>query len=399
VATDLREKVDLATRYFLNLLGSAQPRGCDVSLAAVGLLPVDLDGLEAHFSEAEVIAAIHAMPSNKSPGPDGFTWDFYRYCWPSIKTDVMAAMHAVWLGQDQGFEGLNAALLVLLPKKDAAHDLKDFRPISLVHSFARLLTKVMARRLAPRMDDLVDKNQTAFIRGRCIQDNFLLVKESVKLLHRRNIPSLLLKIDVAKAFDSISWSFLLSILRQHGFGPRWLRWITLLLRTANTSVLINGTAGDAFRHGRGLRQGDPISPLLFVIAMEVLSALFRTAEHAGVLADLSSIGLRHRVSLYADDVIIFARPDSTELDAIWGILGCFGLASGLNANLAKSSAAPVRCSDELLAAIGPALSCPIAQLPCTTLVSPCPSANPGRPSCIRCSTSWPPNYRSGRRGC
>jgi hypothetical protein len=139
---------------------------------------------------------------------------------------------------------------------------------------------------------------------------------------------------------------------------------------ASTSVLINGTAGDAFRHGRGLRQGDPISPLLFVIAMEVLSALFRTAEHAGVLADLSSIGLRHRVSLYADDVIIFARPDSTELDAAWGILSCFGLASGLNANLAKSSAAPVRCSDDLLAAIGPALSCPIAQLPCNYLGLP-----------------------------
>jgi hypothetical protein len=131
------------------------------------------------------------------------------------------------------------------------------------------------------MAELVDANQTAFIRGRCIQDNYLLVKESVRLLHRKRIPSLLLKIDIAKAFDSISWPFLISVLRQRGFSHRWISWITLLLRSATTRVLVNGFAGSAFSHGRGLRQGDPISPLLFVIAMDVLSSMFRAAEQAG----------------------------------------------------------------------------------------------------------------------
>ncbi|KAM0925086.1 hypothetical protein ACQ4PT_004437 [Festuca glaucescens] len=203
----------------------------------------------------------------------------------------MAALRYVWIGRDQGFEALNEALIALLPKKDGAMELKDFRPVSLVHSFARLLTKIMARRLAPRMHELVDGNQMAFIRGRCIQDNFLLVKESAKLLHRKRFPSLLLKVDIAKAFDNISWPFLLSVLRHRGFGPRWITWIALLLRSASTSVLINGCAGSSFRHGRGLRQGDPISPLLFVIAMDVLSAMFRTAEGTGVLSDLASVGL------------------------------------------------------------------------------------------------------------
>jgi hypothetical protein len=83
-------------------------------------------------------------------------------------------------------------------------DLKDFRPVSLVHSFARLLTKILAQRLAPRMDELVDGNQTAFICGRGMQDNFLLVQESAKRLHTRREASLLLKIDIAKAFDSVS---------------------------------------------------------------------------------------------------------------------------------------------------------------------------------------------------
>jgi hypothetical protein len=90
----------------------------------------------------------------------------------------------------------------------------------------------------------------------------------------------------------------------------------LLLHSASTNVLVNGYAGSAFLHGRGLRQGDPISPLLFVIAMDVLSTMFRSAEQAGVLSNLSVFGLRHRVSLYADDVVVFARPTVSELAAV-----------------------------------------------------------------------------------
>jgi hypothetical protein len=100
----------------------------------------------------------------------------------------MAALRAVWIGRDQGFECLNEALITLLPKKADAIKFTDFRPISLVHSFARLLTKALARRLASRMVELVHANQTAFIRGCFIQDNFVLVKESAKLL--KKIPSM-----------------------------------------------------------------------------------------------------------------------------------------------------------------------------------------------------------------
>jgi hypothetical protein len=134
----------------------------------LGLQPVDLAGLEAHFSDDEVWAALRLMPANKFPGPDGFSWEFYRSCWSVIKSDVILALRTIWLGRDQGFECLNNTLITLLPKKVGAVDLTDFRPISLVHSFARLLTKIMARWLAPGMPELVDKNKTAFIQGRCI---------------------------------------------------------------------------------------------------------------------------------------------------------------------------------------------------------------------------------------
>ncbi|KAM0922677.1 hypothetical protein ACQ4PT_006132 [Festuca glaucescens] len=221
----------------------------------------------------------------------------------------------------------------------------------------------MALRLAPRMAELVGCNQSAFIRGRCIQDNFVLVHQSARPLHRRKVPALLLKLDVARAFDSVSWPFLLSVMRQRGFGPRWISWLVVLLRSASTRVLVNGCAGSSFLHGRGLRQGDPLSPLLFVLVMDVLDAMFRAAERAGVLVDLSAVGLKHHVSLYADDIVVFARPDEQELVAVKEILACFGAASGLCVNYLKSSVAPIRCDDDTRVAVAPLLDCPFKELP------------------------------------
>jgi mannosylglycoprotein endo-beta-mannosidase len=309
------------------------------------------------------------MPGNKSPGPDGYTWEFYRFCWDVIKVDVVAAVRAIFSGRDRDLHCLNGALVALIPKKEGAVDLREFRPISLVHSFAKLMAKILALRLAPRMSELVDCSQSAFIQGRCIHDNFVLVRQSAVALHRRKLPALLIKLDVARAFDSVAWPFLISVLRQRSFGPRWVRWIISLLSSANTRVMINGAAGSKFRHGRGLRQGDPLSPLLFVLVMDVVAAMFRAAEARGVLSPLPA-GLRHRVSLYTDDAVVFARPIPAELEAIRGILDCFGEASGLRVNLLKSSAAPIQCSQETLAVCAQAFPCPIKQLPCTYLGLP-----------------------------
>jgi hypothetical protein len=152
---------------------------------------VDLSDLEAPFSDEEIWAAVRELPNNKSSGPDGFTWEFYRCCWATVKVRALCA------GQDRNFGRLNGALITLLPKRDGAIDLKDFRPISLVHSVAKLVAKILAMRLAPRMPELVDCTQSAFIRGRCIHDNFVLVRQTAVTMHRRKLPALLLKLDVA----------------------------------------------------------------------------------------------------------------------------------------------------------------------------------------------------------
>lgn len=142
----------------------------------------------------------------------------------------------------------------------------------------------------------------------------MLVQQSIRSLHHKQAPSLIFKIDIAKAFDSVSWQFLFEVLSHRGFGPRWLRRVATLLSTASAQVLVNGSASKSFWHGKGLRKGDPISPLLFIIVMDVLTVVFRKAEEAGVFASLSAYGVHHRLSLYVDDAVLLLRPMDNEMD-------------------------------------------------------------------------------------
>jgi hypothetical protein len=190
----------------------------------------------------------------------------------------MAALLTLQQGDARKLRLLNSAFITLIPKKTEALDAKDYRPISLVHSFAKLVTKLMANHLAPHLNSLVATNQSAFIRARCIHDNFMLVQQTIKVLHRRKISSLFLKLDISKAFDFVAWSFLLEILSYLGFGDSWCNLINNLLLTASTQVILNGEPEDFIYHQRGCRQGDPLSPMLFILGMDVLNGLFTKAE-------------------------------------------------------------------------------------------------------------------------
>jgi hypothetical protein len=118
----------------------------------------------------------------------------------------------------------------------------------MIHNFTKFISKVLSLRLAPKLNDLVDKNQNAFIRTRMIRDNFKYVQRASVLIKKKKILMLLLKLDISKAFDTLSWPFLLDLLRARGFGPRWCGWIEALLATASSKILLNGRPGPAIKH-------------------------------------------------------------------------------------------------------------------------------------------------------
>jgi hypothetical protein len=231
--------------------------------------------------------------------------------------------------------------------------------ITLIHSVAKLFSKILANRLRPKMEALVSANQSAFIKTRSLHDHLMLVRQLAKKIKARKEKGVLLKLDISRAFDSISWSFLFEVLRQLGFSELFLSWLAILLRTASTEVLVNGIPGRRFRHGRGLRQGDPLSPVLFVCGMEVLTALVAWATQQNLLGSIGGCDPKQRISIYADDVVLFLKPTTEDLVAVRELLRMFGDASGLHINYQKSTATLIKSSNQDTQLVSDLLQCPI----------------------------------------
>jgi hypothetical protein len=261
---------------------------------------------------------------------------------------------------------LNGPLMVLLPKSSGDASIKDYMPIALIHLIGKLITKVLANRLAPQLNGLIHCCQSTFIKGHCIQDNFRFLQASTRLLHARKLPCLLLKIDIMQAFDSVTWSFLLEILHHMGFLSGWRDWISTLLSSASTKVMLNGVPCEMICHARGLRQGDPLSPMLFLLVMEVLSALIRAIDSRSLLQHLQVRPIPHRVSLYADDLIVFLKPVPHDLQLLQGIFNLFQGSSRLGYNLSKCQMAPIRCDDGHVQLPMEFFPCQVVQFPLST---------------------------------
>lgn len=165
---------------------------------------------------------------------------------------------------------------------------------------------MLALRLAPYIDSLISTSQSAFIKKRCIEDNFLYVRNLARAYHRTKTPALLIKLDISKAFDSVSWEYLLELLQHRGFPSRWRDWLALIFASSSSSVVLNRVPGPTITHQRGLRQGDPLSPYLFILAIDTLQSLFKVATDEGCLSALR--GRHAKLSLYADDAVIFVNP-------------------------------------------------------------------------------------------
>jgi hypothetical protein len=200
----------------------------------------------------------------------------------------------------------------------------------------------------------VHRTQCAFIKVRSIHENFKFVHSSARLLHARRKGTILFKADLSKAFDSVAWAFLIEIL---------CHLVVELLRSAKTKVLLNGAPCQRICHVWGLHQGDMLSPLLFILVMEVLGAMFQKADGCELLQAMGTRQIKHHLSLYADDLIMFITPVAFDISLTSGILELFEGASGLRCNLSKCQIAPIRCDETQVNLATSYFPCAVVEFP------------------------------------
>ncbi|KAJ9561194.1 hypothetical protein OSB04_006354 [Centaurea solstitialis] len=321
-------------------------------------------GLEKPFSDDEIKDAVWSCDGSKSPGPDGLNFSFIKKFWSIIGNSFIQAIRHFEPSGRIG-KGCNASFIALVPKKVDPIEIIDFRPISLIGCYYKCIAKLLANRLVKVMGRVISGNQTAFIPGRQILDGCLVANEIVHFAKKKKKKLFLFKVDFEKAFDCVNWNFLFSTMSQMGFGQKWIMWIKGCLQSATTSVLINGSPTKEFQMKKGLRQGDPLSPFLFLIAGEVLQQMVIEACNQGLFKGIRLASSGRNISLlqFADDALIFGKWTPANLVVLTQILNVFYDVSGLKINLAKCSLLGIGVSTEEVNEMASRIGCRATSFP------------------------------------
>ncbi|GKV26308.1 hypothetical protein SLEP1_g35639 [Rubroshorea leprosula] len=319
--------------------------------------------LERPFTVEEIEEVLRSCDGSKAPGPDGFNFNFLKSAWLGIKEDFIS-FFSEFHQNGKLVRGLNSSFLALVPKKLNAVNLKDYRPISLIGCVYKLLAKVLANRLKSVMSDIVSETQSAFVGGRQLIDSVLVLNEVVDEIKNRKQPAFVFKADFEKAYDCVDWSFLDWMMDSFGFGIKWRGWIMECLSTARISILVNGSPTREFEVGKGLRQGDPLSPFLFLMIGEGLQGLVQKAVTEGMLHGIviGKNGLNVSLLQFAD-TIFMGRADAENIRMVKDVLRWFEIMSGLRINFNKSSIYGYNVSERWLKGSAGMLRCGVGRAP------------------------------------
>lgn len=226
----------------------------------------------APFTLEEIEKVVKESDSGKSPGPDSFNNVFLKEFWYLLKHEVHILFDQFY-GNTSLPKSFLSYFVALIPNVKSPFSLMDFRPISLLGSLYKLISKVLACRLSKVMASIISNSRSAFLKGRNLVDGVVVINEVVDLAKKPKRECLILKVDFEKAYDSVDWGFLEYMMKRVGMCDTWILWMKVCVFGGNMSILINGSPVKEICIQRGLKQGDPLAPFLFLLVVEDFSGV------------------------------------------------------------------------------------------------------------------------------
>ena len=331
----------MATSFFRNLFSEdislREPLWCINSYPRIK--EEEIMGICKQVENEEIRAALFQMGGLKAPGPDGLNALFYQSQWNRVGTSVCDFIKRVWR-EPKNVRDINNTLLVLIPKKDKPDEVTDLRPISLCNVIYKILTKVIANRLKWIMPKIISPNQSSFVPGRHSSDNIIVAQEVIHSMRsmKHGKGFMAIKIDLEKAYDRLNWQFLKRCLFELNLSNHLVNLIHECVSSPTLQLLWNGDLSEIFESGRGVRQGDPLSPYLFVICMEKLAHLIkeRVDNRGWRPIKLCRDGPELSHLFFADDIILFSEASLEQAHELRSCLDQFCASSGLKVNDRKT---------------------------------------------------------------
>ena len=334
IVTQQEEVLHHIRTFYENLFKSRDNNLNNVDFKEMGLKEgAPLEEMGNLLTVEELGVVLKRMKSNKTPGIDGISSEFLKVFWAKLKHFVTEAINCGFLKGSLS-TSMRQCVITCLPKADKDRSfIKNWRPISLLCVVYKLASGAIADRIKPSLDQIISKCQTGFIKGRQISDSTRLVLDLLHVTEIKEIPGLLMLIDFEKAFDSLSWEFLYKAMAFFGYSKNLINWIKVFNTDIKAYVLQCGVLSKEIPISRGCRQGDPISPYLFLIGAEILSLLIRlNPDIVGILID----GIEFKLTQFADDITLMLDDSQHSLHAALNTLEIFGNMSGLRMNKDKT---------------------------------------------------------------
>lgn len=333
----------LISNYYNDLFTSSAGNRMDEMLLSVhGKVSPEMNHvLLEPYTVQEIKGALDAIGDLKAPGADGMISLFYKKHWGIVGDDVVKEVMNFLNGGDMP-SSWNDTIMVLIPKTQKPERLKDLRPISLCNVIYKIVSKVLSNRLKLILPDIISPNQSAFVPGRLITDNILMAYGLTHFLRnkRRGTETFAaLKLDMSKAYDRVEWDFLNRMMRKLGFHDSWVTLIMKCVTTVSYRVKVNGELTETISPTRGLRQGDPLSPYLFLICAEGFSALLNSAEEQGRIQGVTICENAPSINhlLFADDSLLLLKSNRENANHLKYVLQLYEECSGQTINKEKSS--------------------------------------------------------------